>query len=221
MDPSRHRLSTFFFITNIHLRLIADGQIYTEYPKEACIFYGLLRDRVAPALAESVGSTEASFFLKHVDDKGDHILIDGEYNITGIIDWQFSRFVPASEAFGPSLFTAELNKLCGGETGLSQDDRLLAELLTDSDDQNSGIGTLARGSELARRFQFGLASGLRRNEVVGLTKAVLVLLDSESDIQLTEDGMKSWMEAEWAASVDKPWYEQTRKLDEEIRESQK
>lgn len=33
--------------------------------------------------------------------KGTHLLIDENYNITGIIDWQFARIVPVCEAFGP------------------------------------------------------------------------------------------------------------------------
>lgn len=36
---------------------------------------------------------DGPFFLKHMDDKGDHILVDDEYNITGIIDWIYARVV--------------------------------------------------------------------------------------------------------------------------------
>ena len=30
------------------------------------------------------------FYLRHFEDKGDHILVDSDYNITGIIDWEFA-----------------------------------------------------------------------------------------------------------------------------------
>ncbi|KAF7594415.1 hypothetical protein BBP40_009235 [Aspergillus hancockii] len=38
-------------------------------------------------------------------------LDDGEYNITGIIDWTFTRVAPAFEAFGPSLSIAEMGDI--------------------------------------------------------------------------------------------------------------
>ncbi|MCJ1251236.1 hypothetical protein MMC30_008467 [Trapelia coarctata] len=40
-----------------------------------------------PRMLQSAPSN-GPFFLKHSDDKGDHILVDDEYNITGIIDWE-------------------------------------------------------------------------------------------------------------------------------------
>ena len=32
---------------------------------------------------------DAGFFLEHGEDKGDHILVDDDFTITGIIDWEF------------------------------------------------------------------------------------------------------------------------------------
>lgn len=50
-------------------------------------------------------SKDDSFYLKHFDDKGDHILIDDEYNITGMIDWEFASTEPAALAFStPCMF---------------------------------------------------------------------------------------------------------------------
>ena len=106
--------------------MIADGQLYPDYPKEAFVFYRLLAEVVAPEL----GKVESpnGFFLKHVDDKGDHFLVDDDYNITAVIDWQFARFVPAVEAFGPSLLTADLHGLYSDRTGLSADDKYISPL---------------------------------------------------------------------------------------------
>ncbi|WVF70958.1 hypothetical protein IAT40_005753 [Kwoniella sp. CBS 6097] len=39
------------------------------------------------------------YYLKHGDDKGDHILIDEEGNITGILDWEFAYTTTKAEAF--------------------------------------------------------------------------------------------------------------------------
>ncbi|EEA23106.1 hypothetical protein PMAA_096990 [Talaromyces marneffei ATCC 18224] len=98
------------------------------------------------------------FFLKHVDDKGDHLLVDDEYNITGIIDWQFARIVPAAEAFGPSYVAPDLESLYSSSSGISADVRLLTGSLRSRGYHD--LATFAGGNEVMRRFHHGLADGL-------------------------------------------------------------
>ncbi|KAK3941376.1 methylglyoxal reductase (NADPH-dependent) [Diplogelasinospora grovesii] len=207
--PFADPLEYFTPIADLHLDLIADGQLYPEYPKEAFLFYRLLRDRAAPALAAATAST-GGFFLKHVDDKGDHLLVDDNYNITAVIDWQFARFVPACEAFGPSLFTADLGNLYSASAALSPDDRILAESLKRKGRED--LAEFAGGSELARRFHFGLASGLSRREALGMIGAVLSLLDGKA----SEKGLRDWTEKEWAQAVGDPRREKVEKLVAEL-----
>ncbi|KAM0424987.1 hypothetical protein ACHAPT_009788 [Fusarium lateritium] len=199
----------FTSIAEQHLRLIADGQLYPEYPKEAFVFYRMLRDRVAPLLsATCLGFGD--FYLKHADDTGGHLLVDKNYNITAVIDWQYARFVPAREAFGPSLFTANLGNLHRGVAGLCADDKLLSTCLRR---QGRGdIADLVRGRELARRFHFGLSSGLDKRGVSRMIRAVLCLLDGEAP----KAGVRAWVEEEWAGSVGEPWHEKTMGLVWEI-----
>ncbi|KAB8216364.1 hypothetical protein BDV33DRAFT_207426 [Aspergillus novoparasiticus] len=92
--------------------LIADGQLFTFFPVNAYLVFSFLKSQIQ-ALAvnlnhDSSAATE-QFYIKHVDDKGDHLMVDDELNITGIIDWQIASVVPASEAFRPSLVTAEMS----------------------------------------------------------------------------------------------------------------
>jgi len=208
--PFADPLDYFTSIADLHLDLIADGQLYPDYPKEAFLFYRLLRDRAGPALAAATAST-SGFFLKHVDDKGDHILVDKDYNITALIDWQFARFVPACEAFGPSLFTADLGDLYNGSAGLSTDDSLLTKCL-----EQKGRGDLAGfagGSDLARRFHFGLASGISRSEAFGMIGAILSLLGDNT----SEKELGGWMEKEWGQAVNDPRREKIEKLVAELQ----
>ncbi|CAH0050531.1 unnamed protein product [Clonostachys solani] len=160
-----------------YLELIADGQLYPEYPKEAFVFYRLLRDEAAPELARRSGD-ESKFFLKHMDDNGDHIRVDLQYNIKAIVNWQLARFVPAEEAFGPSLFTASIGRLYGGTPGMTHDDHLMMRMQREAGNQTALQSMSA--DDLARRFQLGLASGLSKAEVFGLIRAVLILLPSET-----------------------------------------
>ncbi|PQE10347.1 aminoglycoside phosphotransferase protein [Rutstroemia sp. NJR-2017a WRK4] len=100
-----------------YLELIADGRLYTEYPVNAYLVY----QREPIGLARGKQMTER-FYLKHVDDKGDHILVDEQLNITSIIDWQMTPF-------GPFLVTADMNALCDGKFLRSPNDLVLADML--------------------------------------------------------------------------------------------
>lgn len=203
----------FDSIAESHLEMIADGQLHPEYPKEAFLFWRLLRARAAPALAEA-STVVDSFFLKHVDDKGDHIFIDEEHNITAIIDWQFARFVPASEAFGPSLFTADMGMIYDGSPGLTDNDELLAACLKKKG--RDDLLQIAFGNELVRRFHFELASRLSKGEVLGMIGAVLSLLCGE--LELSKKAVREWMEKEWTLADDDPRKDKVVKLLEELDE---
>lgn len=204
----------YFSSTAEHqLRLIADGQLYPEYPKEAFVFYRMLRDRVAPILANPP-SHISGFYLKHTGDIRDHLLVDNNYNITGITDWQCARFVPPREAFGPSLSTANLDNLHRGVAGLCVDDKLVSTCLRRKG--RADLADLARGSELARRFHLGLSSGLEKPEISRLIRAVLCLLDGT---EAPRSGVRAWVEQEWASAVGDPWREKTMRLIQDVEEA--
>lgn len=151
-----------------YLDLIADGQLYPEYPVEAFLFYQFLLQNI-----QAVDSKDlpGQFFLKHVDDKGDHLPVDAHYNNTGIIDWQFARVVPASEAFGPSYITADLDSLYSSNAGVTNEDRDLATAL---DEQGSlMLASIAGQNELMRRSHNGLASGSTRDEAREMLKGMV------------------------------------------------
>ncbi|KAI1928551.1 hypothetical protein LOZ53_002616 [Ophidiomyces ophidiicola] len=186
--PFNSAVEYFSKIADHYLELIVDGKLF--YSKT-------LRYHI-PDLC-CTNNTEASlqFFLKHVDDKGDHILVDENYNITGVIDWQFARVVPACEAFGPSLVTADLNALYTGQAGSTNMDRLLALAF-----QEQGEHTLAEyagGSDFLRRFHFGLASGLEREEIRQMLLGLIVSLGAPS-----ETDIEDWMSKEAIRYSDDP-----------------
>ncbi|CAI6097310.1 unnamed protein product [Clonostachys chloroleuca] len=192
--PYRTPLQYFVSTAERYLELIGDGQLYTEYAKEAFAFYSLLRDKVAPVLATRSGQ-DREFWLKHMDDKGDHIRVHKNYNIKAIVNWQLARFVPAEEAFGPSLFTANIGQLYGGTPGLGINDHVFSSMLRDTGDQD--LVKFASSDELARRFQLGLTDGLSKTEVLGLIRAVLELIYGD----VYED-VEAWCKAQWHMTHD-------------------
>ncbi|KAJ5937108.1 hypothetical protein N7466_003558 [Penicillium verhagenii] len=136
--------------------------------------------------------------FKHVDDKGDHLLVDENFNINGIIDWQFARAVPASEAFGPSYITADLMSLYSSNTGVTGDDHDLATALGGKGSYN--LALIAERNEFMRRFHHGLASELNKDEARKMLKGLIKRLEGELITDLDA----------WIA-------EQTKALDENLR----
>ncbi|KAF3069965.1 hypothetical protein CFAM422_006875 [Trichoderma lentiforme] len=154
-----------------YLELIADGQLYTGFPVDAYLVYRFLKDNVSQ-IAEQGGEAKSAekFFLKHVDDKGDHLVVDDDLHITGIIDWQMARVVPRREAFGPSLVTADMDALCTGKVLLSADDVALTDAL-----RQKGLSWMASHvvDEKVRRFFWGLAVESEWSNALPLANAIL------------------------------------------------
>ncbi|OAQ99355.1 hypothetical protein LLEC1_01062 [Akanthomyces lecanii] len=128
--------------------------------------------------------------LKHVDDKGDHLLVDDNLDITGIIDWQMARVVPRREAFGPSLVTANMSALCRGKVSLSVDDVALADAL-----RQKGIFQLPSSmvDEKVRRFFWGLALEPKCSYALPLANAVLQVFGVDQDwTQWRETALKKY-----------------------------
>lgn len=150
-----------------YLTLIADGQLYPQFSVEAYLVYRFLQEN-----STQVSEPEDRFYLKHVDDKGDHLLVDDDLNITGIIDWQMARVVPRREAFGLSLVSADMRALCGGDVSLSTEDVALGKAVNQ---EIPGMGAFTN-DERVRRFLWGLGLESTWEYALPLAKAILQVL---------------------------------------------
>ena len=67
---------------------------------------------------------DAGFFLKHFDDKGDHILVDEDFNITGVqqIDWEFASLEPKAQAFSSPCMLWPVLDFFAGSNQLSSEE---------------------------------------------------------------------------------------------------
>ncbi|CAI6087948.1 unnamed protein product [Clonostachys chloroleuca] len=148
-----------------YLALICGGQLYTEYPVDAYLVYRFLKDHVSQ-LASRDANESGEFFLKTY-----HVLIDEDFNITGIIDWEMARTVPRLEAFGPSLVTADMNALCAGKVCLTENDRILARELGKLSPQLADCSV----DEKTRRFFWGLALEADWTDAKPLAVAILTV----------------------------------------------
>jgi hypothetical protein len=65
---------------------------------------------------------DTQFYLRHADDKGDHLLVDDDYNITGIVDseWAYTDAKPA--AFNSTLMLLPVADFHDGKSQLGEDE---------------------------------------------------------------------------------------------------
>ncbi len=72
------------------LDLIVVGELYPPWAVDTFLIHRFLLDLVPLLMNPTppVVDDGKEFYLRHADDKGDHILVDHEFNLTGIIDWE-------------------------------------------------------------------------------------------------------------------------------------
>lgn len=77
------------------LELIAAGELYSPWAVDTYLVRRCLLD-IVPLLP---GINDGNFCPRHPDDAGFHIVVDDEFNITGIIDWEWASTAPKALAF--------------------------------------------------------------------------------------------------------------------------
>ncbi|KAB8262450.1 hypothetical protein BDV32DRAFT_20294 [Aspergillus pseudonomiae] len=155
-----------------NMALIADGQLFPSFPVNAYLVFLFLKSQI-PNLASTANrniETTEQFYIKHVDDKGDHLMVDDELNIVRVIDWQMARVVPANEAFGPSLVTAEMGEIYNGVSSLTVHDHALARFLKAKGEDD--LADIMSKDEKLRRFFFGLDVDFSWNETLLLIRGI-------------------------------------------------
>ncbi|KAL3469723.1 hypothetical protein BJX99DRAFT_240795 [Aspergillus californicus] len=105
-------------------------------------------------------------------------MVDEELNVTGIIDWQMARVVPA-EAFGPSLVTAGMGDFYDSLSSVTIHDRALARLLKQKGEDD--LADIMCRNEKLRRFFFGLDVDFSWDETLLLIRGIWATFGIERD----------------------------------------
>lgn len=112
-------------------------------------------------LTAGSASREGPFYLKHYDDKGDHIMIDEEYNITGLIDWEFASAEAKELAFSAPCMMWPVGKFYDGDNSLAEDEVRFATIFEQRGRQD--LGEMVRGGRRWQRYVFFLGGGIPRH----------------------------------------------------------
>lgn len=106
-------------------------------------------------------------------------MVDDALNFTCIIDWQMARVVPASEAFGPSLVTANMANIYDGVSFLTIHDHELVRFLKAKG--ATDLAGLMTKDEKLRRFLFGLDVHLPWDESLLLVRGIWAAFGVDKD----------------------------------------
>jgi len=101
--------------------------MYTQRPVDAYLIHRFLTDLVPTITPASTG--DIKFYLKHADDKGDHIVVDDDFNVIGIIDWEWAHTAPPEHAFNSPVGFLPVSEFYGGNTTIGGGEAVFAELL--------------------------------------------------------------------------------------------
>lgn len=100
----------------------------------------------------------AGFFLKHLDDKGDHILVDEDFTITSIIDWEFASLEPKALAFSSPCMLWPVGAFYAGSNSLSPEEVELAAIFERRG--RNDMACLVRGGRKMQRYLFFNGGGV-------------------------------------------------------------
>ena len=112
------------------LNLILRGEMYSQRPVDAYLIHRYLLDLI-PTILPKIAPTEDKYYLKHADDKGDHVLVDEEYNLTGIIDWEWAYTTSPAIAFNSPVALLPVADFYGGKNELGEDEIVFGQLLVE------------------------------------------------------------------------------------------
>jgi hypothetical protein len=140
LGPFSHLQGYYKACITLSLDLIFREEIYTDSPVETYLIYQFLYDRVSDIYLIESGEKEActGYHLKHSDDKGFHILMDAESNITALIDWEWAFTAPATLAFNSPMLLLPTSEFFSGETIIDKDEETFAKCL-----EAKGAGDMA------------------------------------------------------------------------------
>jgi hypothetical protein len=140
---------------NAHLDLILDlimrQEAYANRPIDAFLIHRYLQENI-PIILPHASLDDASFYLKHADEKGDQILVDDQFRITGIIDWEWAHTGPKFSVFNSPIVLLPLAEFYSGNNCLGDEEMTFSHLLEEKG--HPDLGDIVRKGRLLHRLQF-------------------------------------------------------------------
>ncbi|GAB0139166.1 hypothetical protein EsDP_00007379 [Epichloe bromicola] len=200
LGPFRSSQEAFRALVEAHLRMIAAGEIGTAENALDVFLAHRFRLDVLDRLSEqtaTAGEDGEQFFLKHADDKGDHILVNADFEIVGIIDWEWCSTTSREEAFSSPCMMWPVAAFYNGSNELAEEELLLAHVFRERGREDLACCVL--DGRKVQRLLFALgpggASHGNRKTLAGLFMGLKRAFDRhgfETDEQVVEDEWEDW-----------------------------
>jgi hypothetical protein len=118
------------------IELIKTGEIASSAPLDQYLVYRSLLDHLPR-------DEQGPFFLRHVDSRDANFLVDVDYNITGVIDWELAIATAKGAAFQSPLLMYNLGEVYNeGLSTPSEDEKRFAKILKE-ETQSHELSALA------------------------------------------------------------------------------
>ncbi|KAJ2985829.1 hypothetical protein NUW58_g5330 [Xylaria curta] len=137
-----------------YLDMIATGEIAATYPIDVYLVHRFRLD-ILDELEGNIFS-EGKYFLKHPDDKGDHILVNKDYDIVGVIDWEWCRTVSREDAFSSPCMMWPVAEFYDGSNELNNDELRFASIFKERG--RDDLANHVTEGRKAQRFFFALGA---------------------------------------------------------------
>ncbi|KAG6222051.1 hypothetical protein E4U34_001615 [Claviceps purpurea] len=131
LGPFRSSEEAFRAIVEANMRMTVAGEIGSaENVLDLLLAYRFRLDVLDKVSGQTATAEKGSeqFFLKHADDKGDHILVNDDFDIVGIIDWEWCQTASREQAFSSPCMMWPISAFYNGSNELTEEELLLARV---------------------------------------------------------------------------------------------
>ncbi|CCE32322.1 uncharacterized protein CPUR_06182 [Claviceps purpurea 20.1] len=207
LGPFRSSKEVFRAFVEASIRMIVSGEVgRAETELDIILAYKFGLDVVDRVSEQSVTAYKGSeqFFLKHMDDKGDHILVNDDFDIVGIIDWEWCQTAPREQAFSSPQMMWPIKAFFDGSNELAEEELLLARVFRERGRED--LASCVLHGRKVQRLLYALGPMIAcedRKTLAGLFMGLKRAFD-EHDIKTDGQGVEDEWET-WKAKALEDW----------------
>ncbi|KAG6207437.1 hypothetical protein E4U35_000965 [Claviceps purpurea] len=207
LEPSRSSKEAFRASIEENIGMVMAGEIGTAEQALDILLVHRFRLEVLNKVWEQTAIAEKGgekFFLKHPDEKGDHIMVNDDFDIVGIIDWESCNTVSREEAFASPQMMWPVNPFHDGSNELTEEELLLARVFREGGRKD--LASCVLHGRKVQRLLFALHAGvawLDKKTFVSLFVGLKRAFDGH-DFKTDEQGVEDEWEV-WRAKALENW----------------
>ncbi|KAG6220378.1 hypothetical protein E4U26_006672 [Claviceps purpurea] len=199
LGPFRSSEEAFRAIVEANIRMTVAGEIGSaENVLDLLLAYRFRLDVLDKVSGQTATDDKGGeqFFLKHADDKGDHILVNDDFDIVGIIDWEWCQTASREQAFSSPCMMWPISAFYNGSNELTEEELLLARVFRERGRED--LASCVLHGRKVQRLLFALDPLTAYEDIKTLSSLFIGLKrafyghDIKSDGKGVEDEWEAW-----------------------------